>query len=148
MHASRLIPIGVPALMSGVLACASPAGPSLADLQQAQAQWASHHLTRYAYRYETDGFLIAYQGQTLRLVVINDTVRSAQFVATNDSVPVDPGTLPTIDGLFANAATALQEGRLTDAQFDPSFGFPSRLAIAGPPDASGVITASDIELLP
>ena len=148
MHASRPMPLAVPVLLAGALACSSPAGPTLSDLQQAQAQWASHHLTRYAYRYEINGFFNALDGRTLRLVVITDTVRSAQFVSTNDSVPVTASTLPTIDALFATAASLLQEGRLTAVEFDPSFGYPTRLTVAGPPDASGVITASGIELLP
>jgi uncharacterized protein DUF6174 len=123
-------------------------GPSLTQIQQAQAAWTAHHLDRYAYRYMTSGFFNAFDGQAIRLVVLADTVRSAQFVATNDSVPVVPSTLPTIDALFALAIAARENGTLVSVQFDSVFGFPARLTLSGPPDASGVIAASDIELLP
>lgn len=136
-------------LLAGAAACSSEAmTPSLADIEAAQAKWASHDLVRYGYRYETSGFFNALDGQPLHLVVIRDTVRSAQFVATNDSVPVSAGTLPTVDGLFALAIAARQGGTLTSIEFDPTFGYPTRLVLAGPPDASGSITASSIELLP
>ena len=135
--------------MTSLASCRSgPTAPSLADLRRAQAEWASHQLTRYAYRYQTTGFFNTLNGQTIRLVVLGDTVRSAQFVATNDSVPIVPSTLPTIDALFAVAIAARESGTLVAAQFDPDFGFPTRIEISGPPDASGVIFASDIELLP
>ena len=121
--------------------------PSVADLQQHQAAWASHHLTRYAYRYMTSGYFISWDGQLMRLVVLGDTVRSAQFVATNDSVPGATG-LPTIDQLFERAITARENGALLAAEFDTTLGFPTRLVFDGPPDASGTITASSIEFLP
>lgn len=84
----------------------------------------------------------------MRLVVLSDTVRSAQFVATYDSVPVEPATLPTIDALFAVAIAARENGRLTAVDFDSTYGYPSRIVIAGPPDASGTVIASNLELLP
>lgn len=135
-------------LATALGACRGATGPSFDDLIQAQSRWASHHLTRYAYRYTSFGFFNTIEGQPLRLVVLGDTVRSAQFVATNDSVPVPPGTLPTIDGLFAIAMSAWHDGRLTGAEFDPDLGFPTRIDIAGPPDAAGSLTASGIEFLP
>jgi hypothetical protein len=108
----------------------------------------AHSLTRYAYRYETIGFFSALDGQAIRLVVLADTVRSAQFVATNDSVPGAAASLPTINALFAMAITARENGRLVDAQFESTLGYPTRLEFSGPPDASGIIVASDIEPLP
>ena len=149
MQGTRILPfIGLLAGAAGPVACHAPTGPSLVQLEQAQAQWESHHLDRYAYQYRTSGFFNAFDGQAMRLVVIGDTVRSAQFVATNDSVPIEAAQLPTIDELFATAFSASQEGRLSAARFDPAFGFPTELTIAGPPDASGVIAASSIELEP
>jgi len=136
------------ALVAGGANCAGPTAPSLTDLKRAQAEWAAHHLTRYAYRYTTSGFFNAFDGQAIRLVVLSDTVRSAQFVATNDSVPVTAATFPTIDALFAWAIAARESGTLVAAQFDSDFGFPTRLQFSGPPDASGAIIASNMELLP
>ena len=140
---TRLLLIG---FLVGLAGCRNgPTAPSLIDIERAEAQWTAHNLTRYAYQYETT-CCTALSGQAIRLVVIADTVRSAQFVATNDSLPVD--FLPTIDALFTLAIALRGEGRLAAAQFDPTFGFPTRLEISGPPDASGAILASNIELLP
>jgi hypothetical protein len=134
-------------LLAGLATCrSSPTAPSLSDIQRAEAEWTTHNLTRYAYRYKTIGGFSALDGQAIRLVVLGDTVRSAQFVATNDSVPV--AFLPTINALFTLAIARRAEDRLVAAQFDSTFGYPRRLELSGPPDASGVVVASDIELLP
>ncbi len=141
--------VGLALVVGGAGGCRdNPTGPSVADLQAAQANWATHHLTRYAYRYMTTGFFNTLDGQAIRLVVLADTVRSAQFVATNDSVPVVPATLPTVDALFTLAISASRAGTLVRVEFDPTFGYPTRLKLSGPPDAAGDIFASDIELLP
>jgi hypothetical protein len=144
--ATRLLLIGLAAAPVGCRD--APTAPSLADLQRARAEWTAHHLTRYAYRYMTTGFFNAWDGREIRLVVLADTVRSAQYVSTNDSVLGGPATLPTIDALFTRAIAALDDGTLVAVEFDPTFGYPTRLQLSGPPDASGVIVASDIELLP
>jgi hypothetical protein len=141
---TRLLLVG---LLTSLATCrSSPTAPSLSDIQKAEAEWTTHNLTRYAYRYETTGGFSTLDGQAIRLVVLGDTVRSAQFVATSDSVPV--AFLPTINTLFTLAITRREEGRLVAAQFDSTFGYPARLEFSGPPDASSVIVASDIELLP
>jgi len=136
------------ALLGSLAGCENPAGPWSTELQREQAVWTGHHLDRYAYQYETMGFFNAFDGHAIRLVVLNDTVRSAQYAGTADSVPVVPATLPTIDALFRLAMNAGDEGRLVTVQFDAVFGYPTRLELSGPPDASGVILASHIELLP
>jgi hypothetical protein len=143
---ARVLCLGLAAALASCRG--GPTATSLTDLQRAQAAWTAHHHTRYAYRYMTTGFSTNLDGQAMRLVVLADTVRSAQFVATNDSVPVVPATLPTIDALFTLAIAAQNAGTLAAAQFDATFGYPARLQISGPPDASGVILASNIELLP
>ncbi len=121
---------------------------TLPDLQQAQAAWASHNLTRYVYQYETQGFFNAFDGHAIRLVVIGDTVRSAQYVATNDTIPMAATLFPTIDDLFAEAIAAQKAGTLASITFDATLSFPSRMKISGNPDASGVITASNLGLVP
>lgn len=135
--------------LASLTACGdSTTSPSVSDLVQAKASWTARHLSRYEYRYQTTGFFIAYGGQQIRLVVLADTVRSAQFVASNEAVPVEPSSLPTIDRLFAMAIEARRNGTLLAFTLDPTLGYPTRLQLSGPPDASGVIEASNLELLP
>lgn len=136
-------------LIASFTACGdSSTSPSVSGLVQAKASWTARHLSRYADRYRTTGFFIAYGGQQIRLVVLADTVRSAQFVASNEAVPVEPSSLPTIDRLFAMAIEARRNGTLLAFTLDPTLGYPTRLQLSGPPDARGVIEASNLELLP
>jgi uncharacterized protein DUF6174 len=146
-QANRTLVLGLFLVTLGGCA-ADSSTPAIIDIQTAQAVWASHGLVRYAYRYQTSGFFTNTDGREIHVVVIADTVRSAQFVATSDSVPMAATILPTIDALFALAIQARESGRLQSIQFDPTFGFPTRLVLSGNPDASGSITASTIELLP
>ena len=131
-----------------VAACDNaPTAISLRNVQVEQSMWAAHHLTRYAYVYETTGFFINTSGHPIRLVILNGAVSSAQDMTTDSLLPA-PGTFPTLDGLFAQAEAALSAGTLTAITFDSTFGYPSRMDLAGPPDASGSILASSLELLP
>lgn len=137
------------AVVAFVAACTtSPTAPSLTEIENAQAAWAGHNLTRYVYQYETQGFFNAFDGHVMRIVVIGDTVRSAQFVATNDTVPMATTLFPTVDGLFAQAIAAEKAGTLVSITFDSTFGFPSRIQTSGLPDASGVTLASNLEPVP
>lgn len=130
------------------LSCDSPTGPSVETVVQHQAAWATHNLSRYAYQYEITGFFNTLEGKAIRLVVLGDTVRSATFVATGDSVPVAPSLLPTIDKLFEQAIAAATDNTLTGVTFDPTFSYPLQMDLAGPPDAGGSVFASHLELLP
>jgi len=93
------------------------------------------------------GFNISIVGRPIRLVIISGTVSSAQDVATDSLLPVS-AMFPTLDGLFDQAEAALAAGTLTAITYDSTLDFPSRLDLAGPPDASGSIFASSLELLP
>ena len=118
----------------------------LREVEAARSMWASHHLTRYAYVYETTGFFIGYDGRPIRLVILNDSVNSAQDMTTDSLLP--PGAFPTLDGLFYQAMAALSSGTLYAITFDSTFGYPSRMDLMGPADGSGSILASNLELLP
>jgi hypothetical protein len=129
-------------------ACNDPAiAPSQQDVSRERALWSAHHLSRYAYVYELTGFLVNYAGHPIRLVVLADTVRSATDMTTGDSVP-GAATFPTLDGLFDQALAALSAGTLKAITYDSVFAFPSRMDLSGPPDASGSVLASSLELLP
>jgi hypothetical protein len=129
-------------------ACDAPMGPNVETLAQHRADWATHNLSRYAYQYEITGFFNALEGRAMRLVVLGDTVRSATFVATGDSVPLTASLLPTIDQLFAEGIAAAQNHTLTGVSFDSVFNYPVEMDLAGPPDAGGSVLASHLELLP
>lgn len=144
MHIARCVPLAL------VVACSlsgAPTAPSLQDVLQERTLWSAHHLTKYAFVYEVTGFFINISGHPIRLVVLADTVRSATDMTTGDSVP-GSATFPTLDGLFDRAIAALSSGALTAITYDSTFSFPNRMDFAGPPDASGSILASGLELLP
>ncbi|HET7790553.1 MAG TPA: DUF6174 domain-containing protein [Gemmatimonadales bacterium] len=133
------------------VALAGCTGPELAtvyDVMQHQTAWSSHQLTRYTYVYEETGFFNNLAGQAISLVVIGDTVRSATFVSSGDSVPVPLSRFPTIDGLFAEARTLLDQNTLAAIRFDPALAYPVRMDVSGLPDASGSIFASGLTVVP
>lgn len=150
---ARVVPVRVFLTIPAALALSiligcdnAPTANSLKNVQVERAAWAAHHLTRYAYVYETTGFFISYSGRPIRLVILNDSVASAQDMTTDSLLP--PGAFPTLDGLFAQAEAALAAGTLHAITFDSTFGYPSRMDLAGPADGSGSILASSLELLP
>ena len=132
-------------LAASTAACeaAGPTSPTLAELFTERAAWAAQNLTSYSYDYESTGFFICCtQGQEITLVVRNDTVVSAVFVATGQPVPGSPSGFPTIDALFGAAERALRNGVLSGITFDPRLHYPLRIDFAGPPDASGSVFAA------
>jgi hypothetical protein len=50
--------------------------------------------------------------------------------------------------LFERAAQAVRVKALSAITYDPVFDYPTRMDLAGPPDASGSVFASDLQLLP
>jgi len=105
-------------------ACSGPTAPSLDDLQRERALWASHNLTKYSYDFEMVGFFNNLSGKLIHLVVLSDTVRSAVFVATGETVPVPAAILYTIDGLFDQATEGIHRGTLARVQVDSRLSYP------------------------
>jgi uncharacterized protein DUF6174 len=130
------------------MGCSSTTGPSAGDIAAHRALWANHHLTRYAYRYRVTGFFISYAGHDIRIVVVGGSVSSATDLTTGQAAPGSPSDWPTIDALFDRALDASSAHALTSMRFDPQFDFPAQMDLAGPPDASGSVFASGLELLP
>lgn len=142
------LPSSATLLILALTACGGPTAPSAVELEQDRATWANHNLTRYAYDYEETGFFNNLAGQVVHLVVLGDTINSATVVATGAAVPLPDSRLTTIDGLFARAMAARDAGILTDLELDPVFNYPRRIELSGPPDASGAITAFNLQPLP
>lgn len=139
------------AVLSLAVACSDSTEPrvSSADIAQHRAQWESHHLTRYAYDYVLgSGFFISYAGHTMHIVVVGGVVSSVSDVTLGQQLSGDLSHWPTIDALFDQAEAAESAKALTKIRFDPTFDFPTEMDIAGPPDASGGVFASNLQLLP
>ena len=128
-----------------IAACSHhPTAVRLDDIRAQRTMWNSQRPTDYTYDYELDGFFISYAGQQLRLEVRADTVRSATFVASGRTLAGVNG-LPTIDALFDQAEAAAKAGSLKAVTYDARYGFPTRMDLAGPPDASGAVLASNLQ---
>ena len=135
-------------LVLGAAGCSSSTDPQLDQVTRQRQLWTAHHLTRYSYEYEQTGFFNNISGRVIRLVVLADTVRSAVFVATGETVPGPAAQFPIVDSLFAQASRAAQSHSLTAIEFDAQLDYPTRIDLAGPPDASGSILASHLQPLP
>jgi hypothetical protein len=140
-----LIAIVIP--LTTLLGCGATT-PSETELEVDRTRWASHHLTNYAYDYRTSGFFDNLAGQTVHLVVLGDTLRSAVVVATGDSLPVPNQALATINEMFDLAISNRERGSLAGIEFDQVLGYPRRIDISGPADAAGSIMASSLQPLP
>jgi hypothetical protein len=148
LRSSRTLVLAVLSLVAG---CSDSTEPrvSSADIVQHRAEWASHHLTRYAYDYILgNGFFINFAGHTMHIVVIGGVVSSVRDVTAGQDMPGDLSGWPTIDALFDEAMTAQSANALTAIHFDRTYAFPTEMDLAGPPDASGAVFASNLQLLP
>ena len=135
-------------LVLGAVGCSGSTDPQTDQVTRQRAVWASHNLSRYSYDYELTGFFTNFTGRVIRLVVVGDTVRSAVFAATGESVPGPLVWFPIVDSLFAQASRAAENHSLTAIEFDPQLGYPVRMDLAGPPDASGSVFAIHVQPLP
>ena len=118
------------------------------DLTQLRAQWHTHNLTDYQYDYRLTGFFISYAGHPIRITVRHGAVQSAIYVETGKPLPEPLNAWPTVDALFDEVARAAQAGDLIGVRYDPRLGFPTEIDLAGPPDASGSVFASNLQPLP
>ena len=134
----------LPLLVVSVAGCGDLIGPSREGIEAHRAIWISKGLTSYSYEYELTGFFNNLAGHKIRLEVRADTVRSAVFVETGDTVPASLAGLPTINGLFDWAVADYNAGHLTAISYDAELGYPKRMDISGPPDAAGSVFAAQV----
>ena len=126
-------------------ACASPTAPTPLDIAAHHAMWQARGPATYSYEYEQTGFFNNLSNHVMRVQVRNDTVQSAVYVDTGDTIPSAAAFVPTIESLFAAANSARSAGTLSGITFDPVLGYPTRIDIAGPPDAGGSLFAALVQ---
>ena len=123
------------------LGCSNDAtAPTPAEVSAHKSLWSAQKLSNYSYHYTVTGYFIPWEGRELTLQVSDGAVTAAVFTATGESMP-EFAALPTIDRLIDIAETAARDGTLRAVEFDPVLGYPTRMDLAGPPDASGSIFA-------
>ena len=120
------------------------AAPTLAEVLAHKSLWSAQKLSNYSYHYTVTGYFILWKDRELTLHVSNGRVTAAVFTATGKSLP-DPADLPSIDRLFDMAEQAARDGTLEAIEFDSRLGYPARMDLAGPPDASGSVFAVGLE---
>ena len=120
------------------------AAPTLAEVLAHESLWSAKKLSNYSYNYTVTGYFILWEGRELTLRVSDGQVTGAVFTATGESLP-DPADLPSVDRLFDMAEGAARSGTLRAIAFDPVLGYPTRMDLAGPPDASGSVFAVGLE---
>jgi hypothetical protein len=128
-----------------VAGCSATTGVSQHELAVRRARWEARGIADYQYDYLVTGFFINYGGRPIRIEVRHGVVQAATFVATGEPVPGQVSEWPTIDQLFDHAAQAARDGRLRGVRFDPRFDFPAEIDLAGPPDASGSLYATNLQ---
>lgn len=128
--------------------CHDPTSVQSSELAARRARWVEHGLTSYEYDYRLTGFFIQFAGDRIHLVVRDGAVQSATDLTIGRVLTVTPQQWPTIDDLFDDAQRAADDGSLTRVLFDGTLDYPTEMAFAGPPDASGSVFASALVALP
>jgi hypothetical protein len=111
----------------------SPVDQTL-EITQHQAQWNGLKVTRYEFDYSRQAMVNfpSCEPVALHIVVQTDTVVSATCAASGQPLQ---GVTMTVASLFADALRAAGNHNLENIQFDSRLGFPTLVAISGPPDA-------------
>ena len=121
--------------------------PTAGEILAQRDRWLGAGVTHYAFVYEETGFLICCtEGRPLVVEVQGDSLLAAVPVS---GPPCGAGCGgKSIATLFDLAVRAANDGVLTTISFDPVLHYPTRMDLAGPPDASGSELASDLKPLP
>ena len=102
-----------------------------AELERQRAKWARQHITSYRLVYRRDCFCGAEFTAATEIEVRAGQIATASYTESGDPIPgyVHDG-LPTVDGLFAIIAEAIdQEADLLEVTYDPTRGYPQKVAI-------------------
>jgi hypothetical protein len=102
-----------------------------AELERQRTKWARQHITSYRLVYRRDCFCGEEFTAPTEIEVRAGEIASATYTNRGDPVPAYVhDALPTIDALFAIVADAIdQEADLLDVTYDPTRGFPRKIAI-------------------
>ena len=129
--------------------CSASTEPTTRNVDLRRATWTQTRPADYSYDYQVGGgFFIEFAGRWIHVVVRGNAVVAATDVATGVAMPEPLTTWPTIEQLFDEAQQAAQNGSLTRITYDPQYGYPTEMDIAGPPDASGAIYAKSLTPAP
>ena len=102
-----------------------------AELERQRAKWARQHITSYRLVYRRDCLCGAEFTAATEIEVRAGQIAGAAYTTRGDPVPsYVHDDLPTIDGLFAIIAAAIDaEADLLDVTYDPTRGYPQKVAI-------------------
>ncbi len=128
-------------------ACSDANGPTTYQVEAARSRWRMQQIHDYQYLYSQSGFYTNISDRIIRVLVLADTVRAAHDTLTGDSLSTAGGAFPSVDGLFELAISGIDGGILTTIRFDRNLSYPTRLDLAGSPDATGSIFASEVQAL-
>jgi hypothetical protein len=108
--------------------CDSSTGPG-EELFRAQVRWSAHAPSSYSVTIQKGCFCPVGAIGPVIVTVTNGTVTSRVYAATGMPVPAQfASAFPDVPGLFSAIERGMQEKYFQiDADFDPTFGFPTRI---------------------
>lgn len=142
MKAASLAFVAVGVLVS---ACGNATGALGADVARHKSEWQARAIASYDYEFRQTGFFINCTGEFVTVHVRSGVVQSATLVGSDQPATAPLSCWPTIDKLFDSAIAADQGGKLAQVKFDAVLGYPTRIDVSGPPDASGSYFATALE---
>ena len=140
--ARKLIAVAWVALLAG---CSSSTGPA-ESLATARARWARFAPASYSYTIQRSCECFAEAAGPVTVVVRNGAVESRQYVSSGATVTAKYAPIfPAVEGLFAIIDDAIRNGTTPlTAQYDPTLGFPTRIALGDPAVDSPMYLVSDL----
>lgn len=118
----------------GATAC-SESPTSLLIIREHLTEWSTRRPASYQFDYEFfNGFVRPSCTTAVHVVVTGNVVSSATCGTSGQ--PFLASFTKTVDSVFADALRAEANGTLAQIQYDPTRGYPTLVAVSGPPDAS------------
>ena len=138
MTARLLMPV---AAICALASCES--GVSTLTIAERQAEWASRGPASYSFSYAVQASLYrpGCPSATWTVTVRNRINVGAVCVAT---AQYDSSMRATVDSVFAEARRIAGYGNVASIEFDTTYGYPTSVVYAGPPDAGSSEQLSDL----
>ena len=129
-------------LATTMAACNDAAGPER-DLAAARARWAQRGPASYQLTVARSCECLPEMSEPVLVTVTNGAVEARSYERTGS--PVEPRyapLFPSVEGLFASIDSARQRGsRSLDVRYDPTLGYPVRIAVGVDAGLDGVVTS-------
>jgi uncharacterized protein DUF6174 len=133
-------------LVIALAACGSSSTAPADSLAAARARWARTGPAAYSYTILRTCECLPETSGPVTVNVRNGVVESQQYVSSGAAVTAQYAAIfPAVEGLFTIIDNAIRNGtKPLTTQYDPTFGFPTRIALGDPAVDAPLYIVSDL----